>query len=227
MLEVFKNGQDLPPAQFEQFVGVKGRLLGLAGHAAQERTLVESYVGAHPDAVPVVRRRLEILREARDVNESELQCRRSRVSMKSASDAARLELLMDCVALHPDNAEGKSDLPEYSKYLPDTSKGEQRLYRRYLVQRCVEKVGSKQERCAQACDCKGKPDRQQRAECKRGCRTCRVETAQKIRECKKTGGVPEAAPRPRAAPRARGRSARPKDNVPAPPSGPEPKATVL
>jgi len=212
----FKDGKELTPAQFEQFVGVKGRLLGLAGHAAEERTLIDGYVAAHPDAVPVVRRRLEILRNAGDVKESESQCRRSRVSMKSAPDAARLELLTSCVALHPENADGRTDPTDYTRYLPDPAKAERRLYRRHLVERCVASVGSKEARCGQACDCQGQPDKQQKARCKQGCRNCRMETAQKIRECKKSGGVSAAAPRPRA------------PNAPtAAPSGPAPQTTVL
>ena len=210
MLDVFKDGQKLPPAQFEQFVGVKGRLLGLAGHAAEEQTLLEHYAQAHPDAVAVVRRRLELLRQAGDVKVAEAQCARSRASMKSAADAARLELLTSCVALHPYNAEGKTDPPDYTRYLPNPTKAEQRLYRKHLVARCVEKVGSKEPRCAEACACKGQAaDKQQKAKCKQACRGCGAEVAQQVRDCKKTGGL-AAAPAARSQTHAAAHPARPK-----------------
>jgi hypothetical protein len=213
-LDPLKDGQGLPPAQFEQFVSVKGRLLGLAGHAEEEQTLIDGYVLAHPDAVSIVRRRLELLRQAGNVKESEGQCARSRVSMKSAPERARTELLTSCVALHPDNKEGRTDPPDYTRYLPSPAKAEQRLYRKHLIQRCVEGVGSKETRCAEACACKDKSaDKQEKAKCKEGCRNCRVETAQKIRECKKTGS-PASAPRTGAG-----------DATPA--TGPEPEKTVL
>jgi hypothetical protein len=201
-LKPLKDGQGLPPAQFEKFIAVKGRLLGLAGHAAQEKTLIEGYAVAHPDAISVVKRRLEMLREAGNVEESEAQCARSRVSMKKAAKPARTELLTTCVALHPDNKDGETYLPDYAKYLPAPSRAEQRLYRRHLVSRCIENVGSKETRCAEACDCKGKAaDKRQRAECKKKCRGCRVETAQQIRACKKTGfPAPARAPRQKGAP---------------------------
>lgn len=202
MLKPFKDGQGLPPARFEKFIAVKGRLLRLAGHAEQEKTLIDGYVLAHPEAVSVVKRRLELLREAGDAEASEAQCARSRVSMKKAPNPARTELLTTCVALHPDNKDGKTALPDYAKYLPNPSRAEQRLYRRYLVKCCIDSVGSKQTRCAEACDCKGQSaDKQQRTVCKKNCRSCHIETAQQIRACKKTGSptLPRA-PRHKGAP---------------------------
>jgi hypothetical protein len=218
LLAVLKDGQGLPQAQFGQFVAVKGRLLGLAGHAEEEQTLIDGYVRAHPDAVSVVRRRLELLRQASDVKGAEAQCARSRASMKPALEPARLELLTTCVALHPNNQEGKTDPPDYTEYLPNPSKAEQRLYRRHLVRLCIEKVGSKETRCAQACACKDQPaDKEQKAKCKEACRNCRIETAQQIRDCKHPG-APAAAPRPRGAP-----ALQPKDVE----AGPKPQEAVL
>jgi hypothetical protein len=188
VLDPFKYGEGLAPAQFEQFVAVKGRLLGLAGQAEQEQTLIDGYATAHPDAVPIIRRRLEILRGAGNIKESEAQCVRSRVSMKSAADSARIDLLTTCVSLHPDNKEGRPDPPDYTRYLPSPLKAEQRLYHRYLIQRCIDGVGSKETRCAQACACGDQPDKQKKAECKQGCRDCRIQAAQRIRDCKKTTG---------------------------------------
>ena len=215
MLDAFKDGQGLPPAQFELFVGVKGRLLGLAGHAAEEQALIENYAQAHPDAVTVVRRRLELLRQGGDVKVAEAQCARSRARMKSAPDSARLELLTSCVALHPYNADGKTDPPDYTRYLPNPTKAEQRLYRRHLVQRCVENVGSKETRCKEACACADpSADKQQKAKCKASCRDCRMEMAQRIRDCRKFGGVlpaPGARPKTGAAvPRAKAGDSEPK-----------------
>jgi hypothetical protein len=217
MLNDLKNVQGLPPAQFEEYVAVKGQLLGLAGHAEEERTLLDGYVQAHPDAVPIVKRRLEILRDAGDVKEAEAQCLRSRARMRSAPDAARLELLITCVALHPNNQAGVTDPLEYATYLPGTSKAEQRIYRRYLVQRCIERLGSKEQRCAPACACRNQPaaNREAKAKCKEACRACRIDAAQRVRDCKKTGtALPTAGPR-----------AKPAD-APAP-SGPEPEKTEL
>lgn len=200
MLNNLKEAQGLPPARFEHFVRVKGQLLGLAGHAEEERTLIDGYVQAHPEAVPIVRRRLEMLREADDVKEAEAQCRRSRARMRSAPDPARLEMLVTCVALHPANKDGKTNELDYTDYLPDSSRAEQRLYRRHLVKSCIEKVGSKETRCAEACACKGQAkDREQKAKCKAACRDCRIARAQEIRACKKTGAptrAPTRAPRP-------------------------------
>ena len=232
MLEAFKTGEGLPPAQFEQFVGVKSRLLGLAGHAAEEQALIENYAEAHPDAVAVVRRRLELLRQAGDVKAAEEQCNRSRKRMKSASATARLELLTSCVALHPTNAEGKTNPPDYARYLPNPTRAEQRLYRKHLIRRCVEEVGSKESRCKEACACKDpSADKQRKAKCKQTCRDCRIETAQRIRECKKTGGLPPTrAARPKrgvSAPTARPKSGAPAAAPRPKPDGPEPKSMEL
>jgi len=221
-LDAFKDIHDMPPAKFEQFVEVKGRLLGLAGLAAEEKTLIDGYALAHPDAISVIRRRLEILREAGDVKESESQCSHSRSKIKSAAAALRTEFLTMCVALHPDNKDSQSEILDYAKYLPGLSRAEQRLYFKYIVQHCIEKVGSKQTRCAEACACKGMPDKQAKAKCKAACINCRITTTQRIRNCKKTG---TADPPPSARPRRRGRR---KGAAPAPAdTGPAPQTTVL
>jgi hypothetical protein len=218
MLNNLKEVKGLPPAKFEQFVGVKGQLLSLAGHAEEERTLIDGYVEAHPDAIPIVRRRLERLREAGDVQESEAQCARSRIRMRSAPAPARREMLVTCVALHPQNKDGRTDQLDYTEYLPSLSAAEQRIYRPHLVQSCIEKVGSKETRCGEACACKEKGmDREQRAKCKAACRNCRITRAQEIRACKKTG-LPTRAPR---------HAPRPGPAEPAAPAEPEVPKMVL
>ena len=199
MLEGLKGGKGLPPAQFEKFVAVKDRLLGLAGAASEEKTLVEGYVTAHPDAVPIVKRRLQTLREAGDVNGSVAQCARSRISMKSAPDSNRLDMLTACVALHPDNKDGKTDIPNYEDYLPRPLKAEMRIYRNYLVQTCVEQAGSKQTRCADACACKNQPDKKAKSECKANCRICGKEATQRVRDCKHPGSPARPAHTPKDA----------------------------
>ena len=158
-----------------------------------------------------IRRRLELLREAGDAAASESQCTRSRAKMESAPDTTRLDLLTACVALHPDNTDGRSDLMDYAEYLPNLSTAEDAIYRTSLAQRCVEKVGDEEERCAQACACVDKDSgKQPTAKCKRACGGCHNETAQRLRLCKKIGEAPRAArpktasaksaPRPKSAP---------------------------
>jgi hypothetical protein len=212
-LDALMSVQGLELAQMEQLVAVKGRLLWLVGRSMEEQTLIDSYALAHPDAVAVIRRRLELLREAGDVTELESQCARSRARVNSAPEPARVELLTSCVALHPDNTDGRTDLLDYAKYLPNLATEEERLYRAHLEQRCVERVGENGAACAQSCACNDKPSDKPTAKCKRTCRECRSETAQQMRVCKKIGEVapapapaarskraPARAPRPKAAP---------------------------
>jgi hypothetical protein len=209
MLDPFMEGQKLDAGQMELLVEAKGRLLWLAGRSAEEQTLIDSYALAHPTAVTVVKRRLEILRESGDVSLSESQCTRSRGRMKSAPDATRLDLLTACVALHPSNGEARTDPKDYAAYLPNLSADEEALYRTHLAQRCAEKVGDEEERCAQACACEAKDSgKPPTAKCKRACGGCRKETARELSACKKLGEVaPEPAPARAARPR-RSRAAR-------------------
>jgi hypothetical protein len=208
MLDPLMQVKELDAVQMEQLVTAKGRLLWLAGRSSEEENLIDLYAHAHPDAVAVVKRRLELLREERDVVSSESQCTRSRARMKSAPEAARLELLTSCVALHPANSGGKSDPPDYKKYLPNPAPDEESLYRTHLVQRCVEDLGDQDAPCTEACACTDNAsDKQSTATCKRTCQDCRSTTEQQIRACKALGTpapAPAAArartPRPKAAP---------------------------
>jgi hypothetical protein len=201
--------KSLDAAQVGQVVVAKGRLLWIEGRGADEEALIAEHALAHPELIAVVRRRLELLREAGDVKDAEIQCARSRVRLRGAADAVRLELLTTCVALHPDNADGKSNPPDYTKFLPAASKAEQKLYRKHLVQRCVEDLGTRESRCGEACGCKARP-KSERAACKQACTNCRVETAQKIRECKHAG-----TPAPARAARAKGKPGKAADDGPA------------
>jgi hypothetical protein len=200
MLDELTSVQKLASAQMEPLVSVKGQLLWLAGRSTEEQTLIDDYARAHPDAVVVIKRRLELLREADDVTKSESQCSRSRVKMESSPEAALLDLLTSCVALHPGNTDGRNDPPDYAKYLPNLTIVEDQLYRAHLVQHCVENLGDEETRCAQACACNDNPsDKRHAVQCKRTCRDCRNETVQGIRACKKIGEVAPAS-RQRVAP---------------------------
>jgi len=204
MLDVLGNVPGLAAEQMDPLVATKGRLLWLAGRSLEEQTLIDEYARAHPNAVAVIRRRLELLREAGNAEASESQCARSRAKMEAAPEAARLELLTACVALHPGNTDGRSDLLGFAEYLPNLSTAEDALYRMNLAQRCLEKVGNEEARCAQACACEDKDSGQQApAKCKRACGSCRNQMAQRLRLCKKIGEAPHAAahaPRPKTAP---------------------------
>lgn len=200
MLDALGNVPGLTAVQMDPLIATKGRLLWLAGRSSEEQTLVDDYARAHPDAVAVIRRRLELLREAGDAAAVESQCARSRTKTESAPQAARLELLTACVALHPGNTDGRSDLMDYAEYLPNLSPAEDALYRMNLAQRCVEKVGDEDGRCAEACTCVDKESGNlPTAKCKRACGGCRNETAQRLRLCKKIGEDPRA-PRSKAHP---------------------------
>jgi hypothetical protein len=199
--------------EMDKLTALKGRLLWLAGRSMEEQELIDGYALPHPDAVAVVRRRLELLRDNGYTEEFESQCTRSRLRMKSASEAALLDLLTACVALHPSNGPGRSDLLDYANYLPNMSTAEDTLYRLNLVQRCVGKVGDEGSRCEQACACvdkeSGKPPT---AKCKRACNGCRGETAEQVAVCQKLG---EAAPAPEPAATSRRKGASRRKSAPA------------
>jgi hypothetical protein len=192
--------QDLPAEQAEEVVITKGRLQWLAGSAADEEASLDGYLQEHPDSLAVLKRRLRLLREAGNATAAQAACAHSREGMKSAPEAARLDLLTTCVALHPDNRDGMPDSPEYTTYLPDLSKAEARLYLKYLVHRCIENLGDPKAKCEKDCDCKSESaDKAQKRACKRACRNCQKERKALVRACKKHGGIlppppPEAAP---------------------------------
>ena len=200
MLEVLGNIKGLEAAQMEQVVATKGRLLWLAGRSNEELAMIDDYARAHPAAAAVIRRRLELLRADGDAASMESQCARSRAKSESAPEATRVDLLTACVALNPNNKEGRSDLLDYAKYLPNISLAEDAVYRANLVQRCVDRVGSDETRCAEACACEDKdPGEKPTAKCKRACGGCRSEAADKLRLCKKVADAPPP-PRPKVAP---------------------------
>ena len=183
--------------QVDLLLATKGRLLWLAGRSVEEQPLIDDYAKAHPDAVAVVRRRLELLREAGDAASLEAQCTLSRAKTESAPEAARVDLLTACVALHPKNTQGRSDLLDYAKYLPNLTTAEEVLYRKNLVDRCEARAGDEEAGCAEGCACEDAS--QLTRKCKRACARCRGETAQRLRLCKKITDAPTAvvrAPRP-------------------------------
>jgi hypothetical protein len=190
LLTELRQDKGLVSEQMEPLIAVSERLLWLAGRSTEGETLIEDYARAHPDALAVVKRRLELLHESGNVAASESQCARSRARMKSALEAARLELLRSCVALHPSNSERKDDPPDFALYLPRPATDEEQLYRTHLVQRCVADLGDIAGRCDQACACE---DKQQLSACKRGCRDCRNEMNQEMRGCQRFGGSPAVA----------------------------------
>jgi hypothetical protein len=207
MLETLGGVPGLPADQMGLLVATKGRLLWLAGRSVEEQTLIDEYAHAHPAAAAVVRRRLELLREAGDGDAIESQCARSRARSASAPEAVRVDLLTACVAFHPNNPDGRSDMLDYATYLPNLSPAEDALYRANLAQRCVEKVGDEETRCAEACACEGKnPGKTPTAKCKRSCGGCRNETAQKLLACKKLGEPPPPPAEPVRATRSKGKS---------------------
>jgi hypothetical protein len=187
--------------------------------------MIDDYANAHPDAVAVIRRRLELLREAGAIASSESQCALSRAKTASAPDAARVDLLTACVALHPRNTQGRSDLVDYSRFLPNLTRSEETVYRTSLVERCVEKVGDEETRCGEACACENNDSgKAPGAKCKRACGSCRTQTTQKLNLCRRIAEAPSVAvraPQPRqdsSAPKTGGHPAehRPKPGTRAP-----------
>jgi hypothetical protein len=190
MLDTLMSAQGLSWDHMGQWAAMKGRLLDLAGRTAEGQTLIDDYALQRPDAVPVIRLRLELLREAGDAKESEAQCSRSRTSLKQAPEPTRIELLTNCVALHPANSEGRTDPMDYAKYLPKLAKDEQRLYRKHMAERCAEEAAtataSGETPCARACACTEQAaDKDSTGKCKQSCRGCRDQAALRVRLCKK------------------------------------------
>jgi hypothetical protein len=185
--------------------------------------MIDEYADAHPEAVAVVRRRLEILRESGAAVSMEAQCVRSRAKTDSSPAAARADLLSACVALHPRNLQGRSDLMEYAKYLPNLTNAEETIYRKHLVQRCEARTADEETVCAEGCGCDDADAGKLSGKCKRACATCRNEKAQRLRICKKITDAPSAvvhapAPRPNpvpaaSAPRPRSADAPPRPKV--------------
>jgi hypothetical protein len=204
MLDTLGKVLGLTPDEVDQMTATKGRLLWLAGRSVEEQPLIDDYAKAHPDAVAVIRRRLELLRESGAATSSETQCALSRAKMDTAPEATHVDLLTACVALHPRNTYGRSDLLDYAKYLPNLTTPEEVLYRRNLVERCEAKAGEEGERCEEDCGCDDKEAaKQQTAKCKKACARCHSEMAQRMRLCKKITEAPSAvvrAPRPAPAP---------------------------
>jgi hypothetical protein len=204
MLETLeKTARETAPERMDQLVAAKGRLLWLAGRSVEEQDLIDDYAKAHPSAVAVIRRRLELIRESGDVGASEAQCRVSRMKTESASDVARVDLLTACVALHPKNTNGRSDLLDYSKYLPNLSDAEETLYRKNLVDRCEARAGDEGGSCAEGCACSDEEAGKLTGKCKKACARCRSEVAQRMRLCGKITEAPSAvvhAPRPSPTP---------------------------
>jgi hypothetical protein len=186
LLDGLMSVQGLSWDRMGQWAAVKGRLLGLSGRAADEQTLIDGYALQHPDAVPVVRRRLELLRELHDAKGAEAQCTGSRASLKLASDPVRLELLTSCVSLHPANDEGRTDPLDFAKYLPKLTKDEQRLYRQHMAQRCEQNTLGKEAPCGRLCTCNESPaDKRLVADCKEACKRCREQATARLKLCKK------------------------------------------
>jgi hypothetical protein len=195
MLETLGGVAGLTADQMDQLTATKGRLLWLAGRSMEEQNLIDDYAHAHSGAVAVIRRRLERLREDGDTDAIVSQCTRSRAKTTAAPEATRLDLLTACVAFHPENAEGRSDLVDYAKYLPNLTPAEDMLYRTNLAQRCMAKVGDEGSRCTEACACEDADSgKAPTAKCKRACGGCRSETAEKLQLCKKLGEAPPPPP---------------------------------
>jgi hypothetical protein len=135
-----------------------------------------------------------LLREGGATASFESQCTLSRAKSESAPDAARVDILTACVALHPRNAYGRSDLLEYAKYLPNLTTAEETLYRKNLVERCEAKANDEAASCAEGCACEdsGKLT----GKCKKACARCRSEMSQRLRLCKKITEAPSAVYHP-------------------------------
>src|SRR5262249_37188494 len=136
-VEVLMTQGSLNDAQMGQAVAIKGRLLFFDQRGGEEKTLLDGDVAQHPAAVRGVRRRLELLRDAKDGAGSEAQCKTTRQSMKGAPEEARLEVLTMCVSLHPDNKQGHDDTTDYAKFLPGANGDETHLYRGHMIKACL------------------------------------------------------------------------------------------
>jgi hypothetical protein len=198
MLDVLgKTAELAAPDRVDQLIATKGRLLWLAGRSLEEQTMIDDYAKAHPDAVAVIRRRLELMREASDIAGAEAQCNLARAKTESSPEPARVDLLTACVALHPRNTNGRSDLLDYPKYLPHLTENEEDIYRKSLVDRCEAKADDEESACAEGCGCQEKEGAEPpTGKCKKACARCRSEKSQRIRLCKKITEAPSAVPRP-------------------------------
>ena len=197
MLDALMSVQGLSWERMGRWAALKGRLLGLSGRTDDEQTLIDGYALQHPDAVPVIRRRLELLREAGDAKESVAQCNRSRSSLRLAAGQDRLELLIVCVSLHPANKEGRSDPLNFAKYLPRMTRGEKRLYRKHMRECCTrEPVSAEASPCALLCACAPPTAGKSTGECKKACRGCRKQANARRRACKEYA-LADRARRPR------------------------------
>ena len=202
MLEDLGKVPGLTADQSDRLLATKGRLLWLAGRSVEEQPMIFEYAAEHPEAVSVIRRRLELLRESGDAAGLESQCTLSRAKTRSAPEAARVDLLTACVALNPKNREGRSDLLDYAKYLPNLTTSEEAVYRANLVQRCETRATDGEAQCAEGCACgDGDAGNKLTGKCKRACSRCHKATAQRLRLCKKITDAPTAvrAPKPKPA----------------------------
>jgi hypothetical protein len=227
MLEDLAGVPGLTMEQMDRLLATKGRLLWIAGRSMEEQNMIDEYARAHPNAVAVVRRRLELLREAGDGEGLDAQCARSRAKTASSPDEARVDLLTACVAFHLDNTEGRSDMVDFARFLPNLTPAEDALYRGNLMQRCVDKVGDEGARCHEVCACEETDSgKRPTAKCKKACSGCRKETAQKLSLCQKLGEAPPP-PAPVAArpSRKKGAAAHRRKSAPVPKFGP-PKPTA-
>jgi hypothetical protein len=207
MLDAVGKVAGLTAEEMDVLVATKGRLLWLAGRSVEEQPMIDEYAEAHPGAVAVIRRRLELLRESGDAVSLASQCAHSRAKTRSAPAAARVDLLTACVALNPKNIHGRSDLMDYAKYLPNLTTTEEFLYRKHLVDGCEAKTAEEEAQCAEGCACDDAGKRPT-GKCKRACATCRNERSQRLRICKMITDAPSAvvrAPRPSPAPAASAR----------------------
>lgn len=197
MLDTLGTVLGLTAEEVDALTATKGRLLWLAGRSVEEQPLIYEYANEHPDAVAVVRRRLELLRESGDAVSLAAQCVRSRAKTQSAPAAARLDLLTACVALHPQNIHGRSDLFDYAKFLPNLTTTEEMLYRKHLVDHCEAKTAEEEAQCAEGCACDDKDaGKRMSRKCRRACATCRNEKAQRLRICQQITEAPSAVARP-------------------------------
>jgi hypothetical protein len=220
MLDVLgKSAALTAPDRVELLISTKGRLLWLAGRSVEEHTMIEEYVKDHPAAASAVRRRLELLRESNDLAGFEAQCSLSRRKVGAAPEAGKVDLLTACVALHPRNTHGRSDLLDYSRYLPNLTPAEENLYRGNLVERCEVKAGDEEASCAEGCACDDPSNLARK--CKKTCARCRSESAQRSRLCQKITEAPTAVVRtPKPSPAAAHRAPQPRsaraDDAPRP-----------
>jgi hypothetical protein len=185
-VDVLMAQGNLNDAQMGKAVAIKGRLLYFDQRGGEEKTLLDGYVAEHPAAMPVVRRRLELLRDAKDSAGSEAQCKTTRQSLKGASEDERLGVLTMCVSLHPENKQGHDDPADYAKYLPGASGDETHLYRGHMIKACLGDSDSHDLHCQRICVCNDRPwDKKYTDHCIEVCHGCRDEAAARRKRCGK------------------------------------------